>query len=1045
MSEHLKQASADFDDRSASQDFQTLRRTHLFDHVRAAESLKKRAFERHLIDGGYFDVVAEPMLRETAKGFEQPIRVRSSQSIDTVIIEIDGVAEEFIGEPVSDGLRFFIPEQSSVTTATMSSPLIPGLEVSVELGPVRRWELSLVHHSHFDIGYTDLQGQVILEQLSYLDHALELAEADLHNSSASAFKWSVESLWVFTQWMSRRPAQTVERMMHLVKEGRIELAALPFNMHTEACSTEELHGLLQGALEMEKIYGVSLPVAYQTDVPGCVSGTVDALSDAGVRYLAVAHNWAGRSVPYLGDGIDLPRLFWWESPAGKRLMVWMTTTAQGIAYQEGAYLGLSDSLASTEDALGLFLHCEQTRGFPFGEDMFGFAIGDDGLNRDPYPWAEMHLRVMGRVGDNSPPNRRLAEVVAQWNEKWAYPKLEITLTEDYFKKMEQLHGNELEVVVGDWNDWWADGIGSAARHVQMNRNAQNRIAQATTVAAMSPLASSQVFNHRLSTAQEDIALFDEHTWGASNPWTFGVTGMDTGNDQWHWKAGKAIHAEQETTLLEQEALLSFADHHQGLDGSCIWVINTSASQRSGVVEAFLPEYLVHTSASISLVDSAGNEMVFREKNQTNAIHREAGRFLQFFMRDIPATSARRITVVEVADKVRKVDHAGLLDHAPSSKTTWSLENSYLRVVVNNKTGAIASIYDKNLGLEMVSESSPFGFNAYIHDQYATRGNFNHQSGFTTDFGPHLTLLSSRTASGHVSFEGAGEDGVCSWLRFRTTTTGIEHVTTTLTLWKDTGFLDIANAVAKKYTSSKESGFFAFPFAASQAEVRYEVTGGVAGSDLPKVRGGAEYMHCVRDWVVLRSEGRAFVLTTPDAPLVQIGDIALPFAPFPGTLMSKEPGTIFSWIHNNIWDTNFPSGQELDMEFRYRVAASGVESFDDGVIWGAEISDSLTKPLLAVAGKGHGGETSTANSLVTLSDSKVRLLSVTKLSESKIRVSMQSLSEFSCEVKVTLRSPITSAKRTTLVGKWLQDLALRGKDTVSIEIGPLGTLAIEFEF
>ena len=48
--------------------------------------------------------------------------------------------------------------------------------------------------------------------------------------------------------------------------------------------------------------GSALPVAYQTDVPGCVAGTVDALADAGVKYLAVAHNWAGRSVPYLGDG-----------------------------------------------------------------------------------------------------------------------------------------------------------------------------------------------------------------------------------------------------------------------------------------------------------------------------------------------------------------------------------------------------------------------------------------------------------------------------------------------------------------------------------------------------------------------------------------------------------------------------------------------------------------------------------------------------------------------------------------------------------------------
>ena len=171
--------------------------------------------------------------------------------------------------------------------------------VDFEVRPVRPWNMSLVHHSHFDIGYTDLQGRVITEQLAYLDDALRLAEADAGDGPA-AFRWSVESIWVLREWIARRRPETVERFMAQVRAGTIEIAALPFNLHTETCSTEELYGLLRYACEISH--------AVRAGVPGRVPDGCSGLRrrarwmrwpTPGVKYLAVAHNWAGRSVPYL--------------------------------------------------------------------------------------------------------------------------------------------------------------------------------------------------------------------------------------------------------------------------------------------------------------------------------------------------------------------------------------------------------------------------------------------------------------------------------------------------------------------------------------------------------------------------------------------------------------------------------------------------------------------------------------------------------------------------------------------------------------------------
>ena len=130
---------------------------------------------------------------------------------------------------------------------------------------------------------------------------------------------------------------------------------MPFNLHTEACSTTELFELLRGARDVADAWGLPLVSAMQTDVPGAVGALPDALGEAGVRYLAVAHNWAGRSVPHLDGGQPVPRLFRWRGPAGHEVLVWRTDTPTGLAYAEGALVGFAESVDVVDDLLPAYL------------------------------------------------------------------------------------------------------------------------------------------------------------------------------------------------------------------------------------------------------------------------------------------------------------------------------------------------------------------------------------------------------------------------------------------------------------------------------------------------------------------------------------------------------------------------------------------------------------------------------------------------------------------------------------------------------------------
>ncbi len=71
---------------------------------------------------------------------------------------------------------------------------------------------------HLDIGYTAPQLEVAKIAVDALDNVLTLCPE--HNN----FRWTVESLWQFEQWMQQRSPEQVAQLMTLVKQRRISLS-----------------------------------------------------------------------------------------------------------------------------------------------------------------------------------------------------------------------------------------------------------------------------------------------------------------------------------------------------------------------------------------------------------------------------------------------------------------------------------------------------------------------------------------------------------------------------------------------------------------------------------------------------------------------------------------------------------------------------------------------------------------------------------------------------------------------------------------------------
>ena len=213
-----------------------------------------------------------------------------------------------------------------------------------------------------------------------------------------------------------------------VAQGRISLSAMPFNLHSEMCSTDELHELLRPALNLKRRHGVRFRSAMQTDVPGHVVGLPDALSQLGVEYLSVAHNWAGRSNPDGVGQLAMPRLFHWRGPEGGEVVVWRTDTPHGLAYVEGPMVGLHDSYDVTSEVFGAYLASLGTRPYPLPlGSIFGWLDGGADVNeRPPFAWDVLHVRTHGRWSDNAGPNRAVSDIAEEWNRRWLFPRLRVS-------------------------------------------------------------------------------------------------------------------------------------------------------------------------------------------------------------------------------------------------------------------------------------------------------------------------------------------------------------------------------------------------------------------------------------------------------------------------------------------------------------------------------------------------------------------------------------------------------------------------------------------
>jgi alpha-mannosidase len=522
------------------------------------------------------------------------------------------------------------------------------------------------------------------------------------------------------------------------------------------------------------------------------------------------------------------------------------------------------------------------------------------LEKTGYPYDVTYLR-WNVNGDNGAPDETLADRVRAWNETYEYPRLVIATTAEAFRAFEKRYGDRLPQVRGDWTPYWEDGAGSSARETALNRGAAERLVQAETLFALRH--PEQYPAERFRAAWRNVLLYSEHTWGAHNSIT--QPDSDFVKRQWAVKQAYALDADDESRRLLVEAAAP--------DGPAkmIDVFNTCSWPRTDLV--LVPAEL-----------SAAGDGVIGADGQAVPAQRLVGGELAFVARDVPAFGARRYGIVP-----------GPAHAAGTAAVRGTvLDNGLVSVRVDETSGAIVSLTRTGLAAELADNRDGVGLNAY-------RYLLGNKPGDARPNGP-------------VRIEVVEKGPVVASLRITAAAPGCRTLTREVRVIDGLDRVDLVNTVDKLPVRAKEGVHFGFAFRVPGSTMRLDEPWAVVRPEVDQMPGACKDWLTVGRWADVSNAGHGVTWATLEAPLVEVGGLT-------ATLIGSQTDprawrtklgpsqTLYSWVMNNFWHTNYCADQEGPTVFRYSLRPHGAYAAIDAYRFGVGRSQPLVVAPAAGAG------------------------------------------------------------------------------------------------
>ena len=793
--------------------------------------------------------------------------------------------------------------------------------------PQRRWIVHVVQSSHHDAGYTDLASRVIPEHDRWLDSMIDMAEAAHDFPDEARFRAVVEQAWSIDHFLRNARPERASAMLELLRRGDVEVTALFGNMITELCGHETLARSLYHAFRLKREHGIPVVSAENNDIPGFTWGLSQALIGAGVKIfcpgLPLYYAWGGNAkAPSFWDeqalfgAASMPGAFWWEAPSGGRILFW-----------------------SGNQGCGGDCHAE----------LPNLARRLEELDLAGYPYAVLRWPVSGGARDNSPYIPGYSHAIRKWNERWTYPCLVSSTNARFYRELLPHLPASLPIVRGDVpGQDYPPAAASTAAATGLNRRTHSDLPAAEALAAMAGAISDYHYQHeQIFQAYEEVLWHDEHSWGYHFPCGPAADAAEM---------EKAIHARRGAAIAHEvlsKATARVADAVR-LDepGVHLVVFNPLPRERSGIVSTPLREIDNCGSTMAQMPDKSLRGVLLQDRWHVNPepdlvqgrfdlVDVETGAAAPFQIDCVDSAlapipyAAQRLglgaggrrygffeypeglarDLVFAAVKVPALGYRTYRLQPRSGQPVFpravtaaagALENEWYRLELDERTGCVASLIDKETGRELVDPAAAHPFGALV---------------VRDPFG--VETLSSCTGIE----QGAG-GALSACLRVRLSARGHPGIEQTFTLYSREKRLDIAVGLLKDPTPLLEA-YLALPFNMPGGRFRYEGPLCVLDPASDLMPGAYSDRLTMQNWVSVSDGGLTVLLSSREAPVMSLARL------WPGRVSpahsacartdSVHPrqeaadlrgGAIYSLLTANNFGTNFAVSQNGALLFRY---------------------------------------------------------------------------------------------------------------------------------
>lgn len=782
--------------------------------------------------------------------------------------------------------------------------------------PERKWIVHLIHHSHTDIGYTQMQGRVGRFHADFLEQVIEISRRlGRGEEHLDGFRWTSECFWSVEQWLQRQGAGREEELVACIRAGVIGLSAtyLHFN---ELIDDTLMRAAIGRAVSFARAHGLALDTAVSADINGFSRGYAQALVDAGIpNFLTSVHSHHGlapfgrRQYPFL-----------WETSGGQDLLVW-----SGEHYHLGNMLGLSPGAAITygfEDELRPCTRTDDTH--PIAAVRLPRYLRQ--LELDGYPHDFALVQVAGAMTDNAPPSTEIIRFVREWNERHG-DRIEILMTtpSDFCRHV-RAHAGELPRHRGDWPDWWSDGLAGNPGEVRVAREGQRLGRWVRALAARKNLALPAAESARL---EQSLLLFTEHTFNHSDamamPWNLIAKGISGCKNA-------AAAAAYESAMDLQDLVLAELGEYPNTgpipgERMIYKVINPFDEPVTDVASLYLEKRdFGRLQIDPVMVNFRSGESVACDKNAAPRgctfdipLTVPGGGEVEFEL--IAGTGSLRALRRNFSEETAPDDVLGPEADGQDFRAGRSgIETAFLRLDFA-ENGEIAALVDKKSGLDLVNPNRHHAPFTPVYEMTPV-GAFDGEcmTAARRSFGRNRKGADVRRFAGKVTgLDLPAAAAIYVPVEFSYEVEGMEWLRVFLKVWKSLPRLDVSVRLQKKCVWEPENLYLALPFNVPGGQIWLDKPGGPIRPWIDQLPETLADWYCLQDGYSVCRPDFGLTVATPDSPLLQLGPLEHGkrlVMGHPG--LQPENARPYAWLMTNYWETNFEANLGGFHEFNYRI-------------------------------------------------------------------------------------------------------------------------------